>query len=316
MSEPGKPSIFRREALEYYQHYQRQEGDLLQLAPTWTRATYWVLMGMLGVGLLISLVGSVSEFASGPALVRVEQRTSVVAAQGGVVVSVEVQPGQRVQAGQVLVTLQSDEENLALTRLRHELNMQLVRYMRDLSDQAARQALTTLRAEQELAQARLQARSLRAPVAGVVGDVRIQPGQYLEPGARVASLVEDNAPAYLLAFLPGHSRPYLRPGMPLRVELSGFRYEYQQLIIESVGDQIIGPAELKRYLGPDLADAVPVEGPIVLVRARLPTRTFTSQGRVLGYFDGISAQAEVSIRAEPIIVALIPGLKVLFPHDD
>jgi membrane fusion protein (multidrug efflux system) len=312
----GKPSIFRKEALEHYQQYRRQEGDVLQLAPGWTRWTYWGLMLMLGVGLLMCLVGTVSEYASGPALVRVERRRDVTAQGAGVVATVEVQPGQRVAAGQTLVTLQSEDELSALARIEREMELLLVRYMRDLTDQSARQGLTTLRAERELAQSRLAARALKAPVAGVVGDLRIQPGQYLSTGALVASLVEDDAPAYLLAFLPGYYRPFLRPGVPLRVELDGFRYEYRELPIESVSEQLIGPAELKRYLGPDLADTVETSGPIVLVRAPIPSRTFSVRGRVLGYFDGMPARVQVSVRAEPILVTMIPGLKVLFPHDE
>lgn len=102
----------------------------------------------------------------------------------------------------------------------------------------------------------------------------------------------------------------------VRVELDGFQYEYRELTIESVGEQLIGPGELKRYLGPDLADTVEITGPIVLVRAALPSRTFSVRGRVLGYFEGMPARAQVAVRAEPILVAMIPGLKVLFPHDD
>jgi multidrug efflux pump subunit AcrA (membrane-fusion protein) len=268
------------------------------------------------VGVLLCVVGTVSEYAAGPALVRMEHRRDVMAQGAGVVATVEVQPGQRVAAGQILVTLHSEEERSALARIEHEMELLLVRYMRDLTDQAARQALTTLRAERELAQARLAARALKAPVAGVVGDLRIQPGQYLAMGTLVASLVEDEASAYLLAFLPGYHRPYLRPGLPLRVELDGFQYEYRELPIESVSEQLIGPGELKRYLGPDLADTVDTSGPIVLVRAALPSRTFSVRGRVLGYFDGMPARAQVAVRAEPIFVTMLPGLKVLFPHDE
>lgn len=311
----GKPSIFRKEALEHYQHHRRQEGDLLRIAPEWTRWTYALLVTLLVVGGLLCAVGSVSEYASGAALVRVERRTDVSAPVGGVVVSVAVKPGQRVTEGQVLVTLQSDEERSSLSRIQHESDLHLIRYMRDLSDVAARQSLTTLRAELELARSKLEARSLRAPVTGIVGDLRIQPGQYLAPGTQVASVVEDDAPVYLLAFLPGYYRPFLQPGMPLRVELDGFRYDYREVPIDSVGDQIIGPGELQRYLGPDLADAVKAEGPLVLVQARLPSRTFAREGRVFGYFDGMPAHAEVAVRSEPIALTLLPWLKVLFPHD-
>src|SRR5262249_41369719 len=152
------------------------------------------------------------------------------------------------------------------------------------SDLAARQSLTSLSAELEQAQTRMEARTIRAPFAGVLGDVRVQPGQYLAPGSHVMSLRRRDAPATLLAFLPGYYRPLLHPGMPLSVELEGFRHEYQTLHIESVGSQIIGPEELRRYLGPDVADAVVVQGPLVVVRANLPSRTFTSEKRELEYF--------------------------------
>lgn len=312
----GKSSIFRKEALEYHQQHRQHEGDVLQLAPEWTRWAFWWLAIMLGVGLLLCLVGTVSEYATGPALVRVQQRRDVTAQSAGVVATVEVQPGQRVTEGQVLVTLHSEEETSSLVRIELEMNLLLLRYMKDLSDQGALQGLAALRAQREQAQSRLKARSLVAPVAGVVGDVRIHPGQFLEVGKPVASIVGDDAPAYLLAVLPGYYRPYLRPGMPLRVELDGFHYEYRELIIESVGEQLIGPGELKRYLGPDLADTLEATGPVVLVRAPLPSRSFSVRGRSFEYFEGMPARAQVAVKSEPIFVAMIPGLKVLFPDDD
>ncbi|RKH54328.1 efflux RND transporter periplasmic adaptor subunit [Corallococcus llansteffanensis] len=310
-----KPSIFRKEALDYFQQHRRKEGDVLRLAPPWTKWAYGALMSMLAVGLLVCTLGEVSEYASGPALIRVERRTDITTPTGGVVATVDVQPGQRVAADHVLMTLQADEERLSLTRSQHELELHLVRYMRDLTDQSSRQALTTLRAEQELAQSRLEARSLRTSVAGVVGDLRIQVGQYLAPGTRVASLVEDDAPVSLQAFLPGYYRPFLKPGMMLRIEMEGFRYEYRELPIESVGDQIIGPGELQRYLGPELAGAMELKGPLVLVRARIPSRTFRRNGREFGYFDGMPAHVEAAVRSESILLALLPGLKALLPHE-
>ena len=35
----------------------------------------------------------------------------------------------------------------------------------------------------------------------------------------------------------------------------------------------------------------------------------------IGDYAGAFARAEAAVRAEPILVALIPGLKVLFSHD-
>ncbi|XXF76342.1 HlyD family efflux transporter periplasmic adaptor subunit [Myxococcaceae bacterium GXIMD 01537] len=313
--ESGRASPFRKEALEYHRRAPREGGDVLRIAPEWTHWAYRVLLAVLVAAAFFSVVGTFYEYASGPALVRVEGRTDVALSFAGVVASVEVQPGQRVEAGQVLVRFTAEEEQLSLARMEREFELQLVRYLRDPADVGARQALTSLRAGRELAQSKLEVRTLRAPHAGIVGDVRIQPGQYLNPGANVLSLLGDEARATLLAFLPGAHRPLLRPGMPLRMELSGFPYEYRELTIESVGEQIVGPAEVRRFLGGELADAVALEGAVVLVRARLPSRTFVREGQTLNYFDGMPARAEARVRAESILVMLVPGLKGLFPND-
>jgi membrane fusion protein (multidrug efflux system) len=307
-------SIFRREALEHHR-LARQEGDVLRISPAWSRPAYWLLVAVLGVALVFCAVGTVYGYAAGPALVRLEGRTELVVDTAGVVSSVEVRPGQRVEAGQVLVRFLSEEEGRALERLERELELQLVRWLKEPTDAAARQALSSVRAEQELARARLEARALRAPHAGVVGDVRLQPGQYLTPGASALTLVDDAAQVSLEAYLPGASRPFLQPGTPLRVELEGFEYEYRELVVESVGDEVIGPSEVRRHLGPELADAVPVAGPVVLVKARLPARSFQHQGRSFNYFDGMPAKAEARVRVQSILLLLVPGLKGLLPHD-
>ncbi|WP_257453338.1 HlyD family efflux transporter periplasmic adaptor subunit [Archangium lipolyticum] len=312
---PSAASVYRKAALDFYRQDRREQGDVLHLSPAWARWTYWLLTVLLLAGLLYCLLGRAHEYASGPAVLRVEGRTDLTVQAPGVVATVEVLPGQRVERGQTLVTFQAQEEADAAARLTREIELHLVRFMRNPSDVAAHQALTTLNAERELALARVEARTLKAPHAGVVGDVRIQPGQYLAAGTRVLSLVEEEAPVSLVAMLPGYYRPFLRPGMPLRVELEGFRYDYRELVIESVGDQVIGPNEVRRFLGPDLADALTLEGSAVLVKARLPSHTFVNEGRVLGYFDGMVARAEARVRTERILTLLFPALKGLLPDD-
>ncbi|RKH42937.1 HlyD family efflux transporter periplasmic adaptor subunit [Corallococcus sp. AB050B] len=316
-AEPQKPSRspFRKAALEYSRTAGREQGDVLQLSPAWSRWTYHVLVWLLLSGVVYCLVGRVNTYASGPGLIRVEGRTDLTLPIASVVATVQVVPGQRVEAGQELVTFRAEDEASTLERLEREFELQLIRFMRDPSDEAARQALTSLSAERDLAQARVEARTLRAPHTGLVGDVRIQPGQFLPAGTRALSLVAEDAPVTLLAVLPGYARPFLRPGMPLRVELDGFRYEYRELTIESVGDQVIGPTEVRRFLGPDLADAVAVEGPVVLVKASLPSHTFVNEGRVLSYFDGMPSRVEARVRSERILVVLLPALKGLFHHE-
>ena len=45
-------------------------------------------------------------------------------------------------------------------------------------------------------------------------------------------------------------------GMSLRLELAGYRYEYSELTIDSIDDEVVGPSEVRRYLPQEIADAV------------------------------------------------------------
>ena len=66
--------------------------------------------------------------------------------------------------------------------------------------------------------------------------------------------------------------------MPLRLEIQGYRYAYQHLTVDSVGDEVVGPAEARRYLGDEIADAVQFAGPVVRVEAHLPFRHLRGGG--------------------------------------
>ncbi|GMU07996.1 efflux RND transporter periplasmic adaptor subunit [Corallococcus caeni] len=313
MSEKATPLIYRKEAIDHHTGVQ-EEGDVLYLSPAWTRWCYWVLLGAVATGLLFCIVGRVGVYATGTAIVRFEDKVELTSHWAGVVSSVSVTAGQHVKAGEALVTFSSAEESAALDRLQQEQELALVRYLRDPLDASTRQSFTALRTELELAEARLATRSLRAPRAGVVTDVRVQPGQYLSTGVSVLTIIPATATPSVVALLPGSWRPQLTVGSPLRMELDGFRHEYQDVFIDSVGDQIIGPTEARRLLGAELSDSFEVEGPIVLVRASLRDSGFFSDGRRFNYFDGMPARAEVRVRSESILLMLIPGLKELLPH--
>lgn len=64
--------IFRAEALAYYTGSRRSQGDLLRLAPTWTRWSYWLLVVVVLCGLTGAAVGTVDQYEQGTAVVTVE----------------------------------------------------------------------------------------------------------------------------------------------------------------------------------------------------------------------------------------------------
>ncbi len=129
----------------------------------------------------------------------------------------------------------------------------------------------------DLAASRVEQLSVRATQAGVIGDVRIRPGQLLAAGDTVVTLMGEQTKYSIVAMMPAQYRPQLKPGMSLRFEVTGYRYAYQEMTIASVSTQIIGPSEVKRYLGQQIDDTMVITGPVVLVEAVPPSSTFRSR---------------------------------------
>jgi membrane fusion protein (multidrug efflux system) len=116
----------------------------------------------------------------------------------------------------------------------------------------------------------------------------------------------------VVVVVPGHNRPLLKPGMALRLELDGYRHAYQALEIERVAHEAVGPAEARRILGAEIGDAVPVASSVVFAWARLPeSGVFHSAGRAYPYHEGLRGRAEVKVRSQRLITALVPGLENL-----
>ena len=302
--------LFRAEALEAYLSRGKQ-GDVVRVSPSWVRWIYWPLLALLIASGIFLVVGRIDQFSSGAAVIRTSGRSEVSAGISGTVVAVEVSAGQRVRRDQILARLDDAGEADELERLERELNTQLRNRLLDPGDAAAAAAVRTLRSSVQSARSRRERRLIRAPRDGAVSDVRIRVGQHLNPGDLVVSLLEDSTRLKVVALLPGADLPQLRPGMALRLELSGYRYAYQLVVIESVGDEVIGPAEARRYLGGRIADGIAINGPVVVVEASLPSTTFEADDKVYEYHDGMLGLAEARVRSRRIIEALIPQLERL-----
>jgi hypothetical protein len=87
------PGLFRQEALEFHTGQQRPDG-VLRVDPAWTRWTYWLVLALLGAGMIITAAAHTSETTSGPALIDVHERTFVALVPGAA--SPDLQPGQTV----------------------------------------------------------------------------------------------------------------------------------------------------------------------------------------------------------------------------
>jgi biotin carboxyl carrier protein len=306
--------IFRAEAIEHHAGGE-EGGDVLRFDRAWTRVIYKILVAAAVCGFLFISLFNVDEYASGPAVVRVDGRRMITATTPATVEGVEVKPGQLVDIGTVLVRMYNTDENNELVRATREFDLQLVRMLRDPNDVAVKQSLATLRAARDQAKNVVESRTIKAEVQGYVSDVRVRPGQHVNAGEVLLAVApKGSAQVSLVSMVPADYRPMLKNGLKMRFELDGFRYEYSDLVVTDVSAEAVGPTEVQRFLGQERADAVILDpGAKVLVTASLPAATFTSEGTPYGYFDGLTGTAEIRVRSEPILVTLVPALRQFLP---
>ena len=269
----GSADIFRQEALEYHNRSWDEEGELLRTPPRWLRRTHWITLVLLLMICLYASLARISETVSGPVVLRARNKIAVTAGVGGLVRSVEVSVGDRVRAGDLLVRLYDTAGATTLERFREQL---------------------------------------QAPSDGIVSDIRVRPGQQINAGEQVASIVDEGAGYELIALLPGSYAPQIQPGMPFVVKLAGYPDSRQSIGIDWVGAEVVGPREGARAAGWESGDAPAVGGPVIVIRSQLFSTKFRSGKREYTYHDGMTGDAELTVRSEPMLVSLVPGLKELW----
>jgi hypothetical protein len=118
-AEADKKSLYRPEALESHRR-RGQEGTLTELSPGWVKATYYILVGGLVVGLLCAFFIHVPTYSEGHGVV-VFEGTPITAPAPGTVDAIYVQAGTEVHTGTPLVKLKSEKEESDLRQARTEL---------------------------------------------------------------------------------------------------------------------------------------------------------------------------------------------------
>jgi len=301
-------SLFREQALEFHRRGGLR-GDVLHITPGLLRAVFWLVFALAALGISFVCTAEVTNYAMGPAVVLLEQRHEVTATRAGVVSEILVRVGQRVRAGDLLLRLGAPSESAELRSVQRELDDQLVLLMRNPEDRNARQELLELRSRRELAETALERSVLRAGRDGEIADLRVRVGQLIEAGTPLLAVQAAPHGAQITALLPGPDRPRLKPGMALSLRVDGFERTHLSLQIERVDEQVLGPAEALRAVGAELAGSFEVQGPIVLVHARLASPELHAQGSAYRLHHGMLARAEVAVDREPLLFAWLPGLR-------
>lgn len=309
---PPANQLYREEAVEAFHRGNGTEGEVLRLSPAWLGWVYWLVVVAILASLVVLVFGKVNHYASGPVVLRAHGLQPITATQPGTVIQVMVLPGDPVEAGQPLVKLDASGPAAGLASLDREFELQLMKTLRDPEDQESRRALAALSGRRDEARLLLEDRTLRAPRAGRVAEIRAREGQRLEAGDVAAVLAGEQTRFSAVALLPGEQRPLLGPGMSLRLELAGFAHRYHSLRLAQVGEAVVGPQEVRRIIGSEVADSLQLSGPVVLATAHLEQTTFEVDGTSLRFHEGMIGRAEVPLRRERIAFVVFPWLRELF----
>ncbi len=313
-ADADKGSLYRHEALEAHRG-KSTEGAPIHISPVWVRRAYPLLVATVVLAAVFSIFIRVPTYSSGPGVVILEG-TTITAPAMGTVDQVLVSPGQAVNKGTILVKLQAAAEQDELTSAKADLDNWTRAYISEQSDDTIKKQLANAYTHYNTARSKLEQRTIRALKAGTVTDIRTRGGSLLNPGDQICTIVDaDKTEPEIFAFLPVKDRPRLRPGMKLQVEIVGYTKIRELATITFVSREGMGSNEAAKILGQTLADAVrlPQNGSYVLVKAKLPGRTFKTDHYTLFYSHGMQAVTEVLIAEKPFLVTLFPALEKYIP---
>ncbi len=304
-------SLYRGEALEAHRN-RGNEGVLANLTPGWVRKTYPLLVGTLIISMAFAIVIHVGTYSAGPALILFDGQ-KITAPAMGTVADVLVAPGEKVKAGMPIIRMMAIDEEAELAQAETELNDALTQYMYDPQDDKQKSILANAVSRRQHAFAKLDARTIRAKQDGNVSDIHINRGQLLQPGDYIVTLVDDKTLPEVTAFMPGKDRPRIHVGMEIQIELQGYTKTREIAIITSVGRELMGANAAAKYVGAQIADSLQLTGSIVLVTAKLKSRTFKTEHNTYNYHNGMQAKTEIKIQSKPFLVTLLPALEKYLP---
>ncbi len=307
----SEASVFRPEAIDAHRR-RRDRGHVVRVHSPWVNIVYWIIVAFFAAAAVYLCVGRVGEYASGVAVVVADERSDALAELSGVLEAVVVEPGERVQAGQVVAQLRDEGARAELAALQHQFDRRLIERLMDPRDAVAGQALVELSARREQAERAVERHSIRAPRSGVAGEVLLRSGATVAAGAPILSVVAADPEMSVLAAIPAARRPLIELGDRARVSLAGHRGVRLELPIVEVGDEALGPGAAARRLGSLLGDAVPITTAVVFVRVALPSEGFVIDGVTHRFHHGMAATVDIEVRSESLLISLFPGLERIF----
>lgn len=181
---------------------------------------------------------------------RAFQTVSVTPYTNGRLMSLKVKAGDLLQAGDVIAELDADSEEIILQKARttlQDLENTLQRIIRlrqantatKVQEVAAELAVANARLTVQDAELALSRRTVKAPIAGTVGILPVDAGNYVTAQTVLARL-EDTSKVLIDIYVPERFVPQIKPGQKIQAEstaLSGQVYDGQIIEIDNMLDE-------------------------------------------------------------------------------
>ncbi|MBM5800467.1 MAG: efflux RND transporter periplasmic adaptor subunit [Cyanobacteria bacterium K_DeepCast_35m_m2_023] len=246
----------------------------------------------------------------GIATIEAERVVQLAPQVAGRVVSLPVRQGQRVARGQVVLVLDQAQLQAELATLRSQALADRLNHQRyeSLVRQGAASVIqrdqfrqTAMASRQALAarEADLAFRNVRAPQAGVIGDVNIRPGDVVQPGVPFTQLVSNEGLRAEIE-LPANRAAQIRVGLPVELQSSAPGSRPFRTRISAVDPSIVAGTQLllaQAQLPPNPGgwrNGLRLRADVILARQRQLAVPFAAVTRLAGqsfvYVVGSRAQ--------------------------
>lgn len=163
---------------------------------------------------------------------RAEKGTDLSLELAGLVQTIEFHSGKDVQAGELLLRLNADDDIAKLQSLEAQAQIAQINYDRDLrqlkpgavsqavvdNDQAT---LKSAKANADQQRALVEKKRLMAPFAGRLGLRQVDLGQYLSPGTVIVTL-QSLDPIFADFYVPQQAAGQLKPGQAVKMSVDAY----------------------------------------------------------------------------------------------
>ncbi len=190
----------------------------------------------LGVDAYVVKTSAVQDRIFTTGTLRANESVELTSEAAGKVTRIQFEEGGRVEAGQLLLTINDAELQAEKQRLEYRLDLvrdRMERQERLLEEGGVSQEtfdqtvneVNVLESELDLVQARIEKTEVRAPFSGTIGLRNVSEGSYIAPQTRIAMLQSIN-PIKIDLSVPEKYSSRLQPGAPISFTVRGSEATY------------------------------------------------------------------------------------------